>query len=163
MKFTLEARKKELSIRGEILDASGFGNDGALAVHGRENAIVIMKEEMTAMELVRTFQSLRDLASDLLGHLTKICDPCEHCEGGCPCTKDGVCVRLPDELLEQIGIPKDAKLDVIIEDKAMTIREAEGFDLRDVSPEMLDLFRQAGICLDSLEELLAKEDVVYAG
>jgi len=163
MKFTLEIEKKGLSIRQEILDASGFGHDGALAVHSRENAIVVMKKEMTAMELVQAFQSLHDLTAELLIHLTKVCDPCEHCDGGCPCTKDGVRVRLPDELLERIGIPKDAKLDVIIEDNAMTIREAEGFDLRDVPPEIQELFRQAGICLDSLEELLAKGDVVYAG
>jgi len=163
MKFTLEPEKKGLIIRREILDASGFGDDGALAVHAGENAVVLMKEEMTAMELVRTFQSLHGLTAGLLIHLTKVCDPCEHCEGGCPCAGGDECVRLSDGLLEDAGIPKDAKLDAFAEDGVVIVREAEGFDLRDVPPEIQDLFLKAGICLDSLDELLAKGDVVYAG
>lgn len=163
MKFTLETEKKGLSIRREILDASGFGHGEALAVHAGENAVVIMKEEMTAMELVGSFQSLSGLASGLLTHLTKVCDPCEHCEGGCPCAKDEGSVRLSDEVLEHAGIPKGVKLDIFIGDGTVTVREAEGFDLRDVPPELQKLFRRTGICLDSLDELLAKGDIVYAG
>ena len=43
----------------------------------------------------------------------------------------------------------------------MLISQAEWFDLRDVSPEMKELFRQTHICLDSLDELLAGGGIVY--
>ncbi len=51
MKLTLEITKKGLRIRKEILNASGFHREAALDVRGMEQAIVVMKKEMTAMEM----------------------------------------------------------------------------------------------------------------
>ena len=95
MKFTLETGKKGLRIRKEILDASGFAREDALNVCGEENAVVILKKQMTAMELVNTIQSLKDLTADLLVYLAKLCGPCtrvvassvrlqHHCGSGPP-------------------------------------------------------------------------------
>ena len=50
MQFTLEIGKKGLRVRREILNASGFQREEALDVHGKEQPIVIMKKEMTAMD-----------------------------------------------------------------------------------------------------------------
>ena len=157
MKFILEPGKKGLRIRREIVDASGFLGNGALAVHGEEHAIVVLKEKMTAMELVQTIQSLKNLASDLLVHLARTCGPCGHCEGGCPYAHIDTEPTRPDAaLLEQAGIPKDAKLDVFAEDGAVIFEAAEGYDL-------LELFRQTDICLDVLDELLEGGEIVYGG
>ena len=161
MKFTLETGKKGLRVRKEILDASGFAREDALNVCGEENAVVILKKQMTAMELVNTIQSLKDLTADLLVYLAKLCGPCTHCESGCPCLNESPRIRLPDELLERAGIPKDARLDALAEDGEVVIAQAGGFDLRDVSPEMKELFLQTGICLDALDELLVSGEVVY--
>lgn len=164
MKFVLEPGKKGLRIRREIVDASGFLGNEALAVHGEEYAIVILKEKMTAMELVKTIQSLKDLASGLLIYLAQVCGSCEHCEGGCPYAHIDAEPRRPEEaLLEQAGIPKGAKLNVIAEDGAVIFEAAEDYDLRDVSPVMRELFRQNNICLDTLDELLEEGEIIYGG
>lgn len=163
MKLTLGIAKKGLRVRKELLNASGFQGEAALDVHGREQAIVVMKKEMTAMELVNTIQSLKDLASDLLVHLAKVCGPCEHCEGGCPCMGDEQRVRLPEDLLEQAGIPRNARLDAMVGEGEVTLAPAESFDLRDVSPEMKLLFQQTNICLDELDGILAGGSVIYGG
>ena len=163
MQFTLEIGRKGLRVRREILNASGFQRAEALDIHGKEQAIVIMKKEMTAMELLNTIQSLKDLASDLLIHLAKVCGPCERCEGGCPCMEEEPRIRLPEDLLKQAGIPQNARLDAMVGDGEVILAETESFDLRDVSQEMKELFRQTNICLDELDGLLAGGSVVYAG
>ena len=161
MKFTLETGKKGLRIRREILNASGFQHEEALDVHGMDHTIVILEEKMTAGELVRSIHSLKNLASDLLVHLAKVCGPCERCEAPCPCTLEEEPAKVPEKLLERAGIPKGSKLDVFAENGRLTISAAEAPDLRDVPPEMLDLLRQSGVCLDTLEELMIEEAVIY--
>lgn len=163
MQFTLEIGKKGLRVRREILNASGFQHDEALNVHGMDHAIVIMEEEMTAMELVLAIHSLNGLAAGLLNHLKKVCDPCEHCEGGCPYDKPDFRCSLDENLLEWAGIPKGSKLDVSAVPGRLIFSVAEGCDLRDVPPEMKELFQNAGICLDELDGLLAGGSVIYAG
>ncbi len=161
MKFTLDIGKKGLRVRKEILDASGFQRETALDVHGLDHAVVILEEKMTAEEMVRAIHSLKDLASDLLVHLAKVCGPCEHCESPCPCAQEEEPLQVPEELLKQADIPKGAKLDVFAENGRLTISAADAPDLRDVPPEMLDLLRQSGVCLDALEELMIEEAVIY--
>lgn len=163
MKFTLDIGKKGLRIRREILNASGFQRDTTLDIHGREQTIVILKKEMTAMELVNAIQSLGNLASNLLTHLAKVCGPCQHCEGGCPYMEDEARIHLPDGVLEDAGIPKKARLDMVAGDRKVIVTEAECFDLRDVTPEMKSLFQQTNICLDELDGILAGGSVIYAG
>ena len=111
--------------------------------------------------MVRAIHSLKDLASDLLVHLAKVCGPCEHCESPCPCAQEEEPLQVPEELLKQADIPKGAKLDVFAENGRLTISAADAPDLRDVPPEMLDLLRQSGVCLDALEELMIEEAVIY--
>ncbi|WP_204789763.1 hypothetical protein [Oscillibacter sp. CU971] len=161
MKFTLDIGKKGLRIRKEILDASGFQKENALDIHGLDHAVVILEEKMTAEEMVRAIHSLKDLASDLLVHLAKVCGPCEHCETPCPCAQAEEQISVPEELLKQASIPKGAKLDIFAENGCLTITAADAPDLRDVPPEMLDLLRQSGVCLDALEELMIEEAVIY--
>ena len=50
------------------------------------------------------------------------------------------------------------------EDNSVAIAQANHqYDLRDVPPEMLDMFLGTGLCLGELDELLIKGDVVYEG
>ena len=115
MKFTLDIGKKGLRVRKEILDASGFQKEDALDVHGLDHAVVVLEEAMTAEEMVRTIHSLKDLASDLLVHLAKVCGPCEHCETPCPCLQAEKQVPVPEELLGNADLipPNDKRCDKI--------------------------------------------------
>ena len=50
------------------------------------------------------------------------------------------------------------------EENSVTIAEAgHEYDLRDVPPEVVDMFLDTGLCLGELDELLIKGDVVYEG
>ena len=164
MVFTLGQDEAGLRIRREILDGSGFRQDGALALHCGEGAIVLLKEKMTAKELVDAVGSLEDLGSELLVHLRKVCGPCGSCRGGCPCLEDlDRRYEFSDSLLERAGIPKGARLEVRAGDGELIFSEARGPGLWDVPRDLLDLFRESDICLDELDALLAGGDAVYGG
>lgn len=163
MKFTLDIGKKGLRLRKEILDASGFQREAALDAHGAEQAIVLLKKEMTAMELIQAVQSLGTLSYQLTSHLEKICGSCEHCKDGCPYTDEDLRIQLPDYVMEQAGFPRGARLDMRIGDHKVIFSETESYDLRDVSPEMRKVLQQLGICLDELDGLLAGGGVIYEG
>ena len=146
-----------------LLSAGGMEPGAAIAIHTSENAAVVLKEAMTAMELVGAIQSLRVLTTDLLVHLAKVCGPCDNCGAACPCMGDEEALRPSDALLAEAGIPKGAKLDVFAGEGVIHITAADGPDLRDVPADLLELFRQTGICLDELDGLLRENEVVYGG
>ena len=66
----------------------------------------------------------------------------------------------------EAGIDEGAKLCAYVneEDNSVTIAQADHkYDLRDVPPEVLDMFLDTGLCLGELDELLIKGEVVYEG
>ena len=65
---------------------------------------------------------------------------------------------------EEAGIPEKAKLCASVDEgeHSVTISEADyDYDLRDVPEEVLEMFRDAEICVGELEERLILGDVVY--
>lgn len=166
MKMNKENTAESLGTLAPVLTVGGMEVGKELEVYTSEDTAVILKKQMTAMELVKTIQNLKTLASDLLVHLTKTCEPCRGCKNGCPYMKEAALrerFQVPENLLEWAGIPADAKLDIFAEDGEICIMEAAGQDLRDVPLDLLEMFREAGICLDTLDDLLTRGDVVYGG
>lgn len=142
---------------------SGFEPECKVELHTSEDALVVLKQHMTAMELLRAAKSLQKLATELHVHLARVCGPCDGCDGECP-FEGGDEVELPDYLREEAGIPEKAKLwaSVDEEEHTVTICEADyDYDLRDVPKEVLEMFREAGICVGELEERLMLGDAVY--
>ena len=144
-----------------LLTAGGMESGTPIDIHASEDAAIVLRETMTAAEMVGAIQSLRTITANLLIHLAKVCGPCDSCDMGCPCLQAEEAFPVPDALLEEAGIPKGAKLDVFAENGRLTISVADAPDLRDVPTEMLDLLRQSGVCLDTLEELMIEEAVIY--
>ena len=71
---------------------------------------------------------------------------------------------LPDYLREEAGIPKNAKLWASADEETHTVTICEAdydHDLRDVPAEVLEMFRESGICVGELEERLILGDTVY--
>lgn len=163
MKFLKETTSKGLQIPAAAMKLSGFEGGGKVELHASEDALVLLKQRMTAMELLRAAKSLQKLATDLHVHLARVCGSCGGCDGDCP-VEDGDEVDLPDYLREEAGIPEKAKLCASVdeEEHTVTISEADyDHDLRDVPEEVLEMFREAGICVGELEERLILGDVVY--
>ena len=63
---------------------SGFESSGKVELHASEDTLVVLKQRMTAMELLRAARSLQKLATDLHVHLARVCGHCDGCDGECP-------------------------------------------------------------------------------
>ena len=146
-----------------LLTSSGMEPGTPVDIQASEDAAVVLRETMTAAELVGTIQFLRTIATNLLIHLANTCGPCDNCSADCPCLQGENKFPIPDALLEEAGIPKGAKLDVFAEEGTIHITAAAGPDLRDVPEALLEMFRQTGICLDELDGLMRENGVIYGG
>ncbi len=60
------AADKTVFIPGEAVVKAGFKDAPVLSVLAEENAIIVLKKEMTALELVETVNSLQDISAGML-------------------------------------------------------------------------------------------------
>jgi ferredoxin len=161
----MQEKKNPMYVRVpfEDLNLSGLDEAEHLELHTRNDAVVLMKKEMTAVELLSAIESLTDLSMELLVHLASACGKCDGCEGNCPFGETGD-IRLPRYLLDEADIPVDAKLQAVPDPETgtITIREEESRpDLNDVSPDLLSMLMESGVCMGSLDELLASDEIIY--
>lgn len=166
MKFAKEASLKGVYITPGTLKICNLPGDEKLELHTLDHALVLLKGQMTAPELLAAAHALAGLAANLITHLEEVCGPCEQCgEISCPYDDlDEAGIDLPDYLRQEAGIPQDAKLSAEVneENSSVTISAAEHrHDLRDIPTELLDTFAQSGACLGELEEHMILEDIVY--
>ena len=78
-KFVKSTTKKKLVIPNVVLELSEFERGGMVEICALPDAVVVLKREMTAMELIRAVDSLQRLAVELNQHLAEACGPCEDC------------------------------------------------------------------------------------
>lgn len=58
----------------------GFTEGEILEFHTAEDVLVVLKNKMTAMELVRVIEALSEMASELTVSLAKACGTCNNCD-----------------------------------------------------------------------------------
>lgn len=167
MKFLKDVSSKGMQIPFAALKLCGFEREEKAELHASEGALVVLKQRMTAMELICAAQQLQELSVALTTHLARVCGPCDGCDGGCPFEdwKDGG-LDLPADLRAEAGIPQDAKLCAYVDEDEGTVTIAEAdydYDLRDVPPEIMEMLTSAQVCIGELEERLILEDIVYGG
>ena len=190
--------QSDLTLPEGTCEVCGFTSKDSLELHSSEGILIILKDRMTAIELVRIIETLSEAASELTVTLARACGicnkcgdknpgPCENCDGNEVCAflngcKDGptewvancsLCqdllndsqdVRIPDYVLEDAGIPKDAKLEAYADEDSgeITVTKAEDrWDITDVPPGLLMVLAQSGVCLAELDELIMLEEIVY--
>lgn len=167
MNFIKETNVKGAFIPRSALALSGFAEDESAALHALPGAVILLKKRMTVMDMIRAVDALSQISTDLLTALSKICGPCDDCQGeGCPYEDVDGPIDLPDYLREQAGIPKDAKLcaEVNEGEKSVTIYAADHqHDLSDVPENLWPLLESLGICLGELEQKLISGEVVCDG
>ena len=140
-----------------------IGDVGLLEASIIKSGVVLTKSQMTAMDVLETIEGLEEILKELYNALvgaTGIC--CEDCDQAE--TEDAVGIKLPDFILEDAGIPKDAKLCAFTTEASgeVTVMEAEyKHDLTDVSEDMLRLLKDIGVCLSCLNECLMSERIIY--
>ncbi len=106
MKFNKQINNGTLLIPGGAFKISGFEGGEKVEIHTLDSAVVVLKKQMTTMELIQAMDALHRLATELTVHLARVCGTCDDCEDGCPFDdlEDGM-LELPDYLREEAGIP----------------------------------------------------------
>lgn len=170
----------QIGLPADACERSGFTDKDTLELHAGQNTLVFMKDKMTALEVANAIQSLSALAADLTVLLASACGLCDNCgdscEDGCPagwvagCSlchdlmDDSQNVSIPGYLLEEAGIPADAKLEAYTDEDSGKITVAEADiqqDITDVPPGILAVLAQSGVCLAELDELIMLDSIIY--
>ena len=140
-----------------------IGDVGLLEASIIKSGVVLTKSQMTAMDVLETIEGLEEILKELYNALvgaTGIC--CEDCDQDE--TEDAVTIKLPEFILEEAGILKDAKLCAFTTETSgeVTVMEADyKHDLTDVPEDMLRLLKDIGVCLSCLNECLMSERIIY--
>ena len=170
----------QIGLPADACEQSGFTDKDTLELHAGQNALVFMKDKMTALEVANAIQSLSALAADLTVVLASACGLCDNCGEGCADDCPAGCVsacslchdlldesqtvRIPGYLLEEAGIPADAKLEAYTDEDSgeITVVEADiQQDITDVPPGILAVLAQSGVCLAELDELIMLDSIIY--
>lgn len=163
-KFIKNTTKKKLVIPNVVMELSEFEKGAPVEICALPDAVVVLKREMTAMELIRAVDGLQHLTVELNRHLAKVCGPCEDCgeDGECPALPERTRTAVPESVREDAGIPAGAKLCAWPGEGTVTVAQADyRYDLTDVPEWELSTLAMLGVCLGELEERLMSEAVVY--
>ncbi len=168
MKFVRKSSIKGVCIPESALKLSKLPDGENLELHTLDHALVLLKGQMTAPELLHVAHQLSSLSAQLLHYLSEVCGPCEDCDkDSCPYNDfEEEAVQVNEYLREAAGIPDGAKLCAEVDEEAhtITVLAAEHrYDLRDLPADLLETFMVVGACLGRLEEHLIAEDTVYGG
>ncbi len=151
---------KGLTVENEVIEHANLGED--IVLTATDHLIVLAKGKMSAMDMVKTIESLTDLTHLYLEVLAKNCGVCEKC-GHCEDLEDED-IKLPEYLLEIAGVPTDAKLCAYVEEDSGIVRVEEAdyeSDITDVPKDLRNLLQNYGICMGELDALLVKGELLH--
>ncbi len=168
MKKSTENRVSEILISAVDLENAGLNEWDRLELYLLDQTAVVIPSNMTAMELIRTAEALQGLISELFTALERSCEHCDNCLMDEPCKLMTESVHpkvdVPACVLEEAGIDPEKKLAHLADLESGEVRIVEAdyrFDLTDLCPELLDVFRKKGICMSDLEEKLMRKAIIY--
>ena len=159
MNFNTKITREGLSIPKSAAKASSFASWEDLRGHALPQAIVVLKKQMTAKELLAAADSLYQLFLTLLLELLNCCGQCDNCVDGCPFELERQ-ARLSDEELEEMGISLTDHLSVLDDDGDLLITQRYP-GLEDVPVALMRMLDESGICLSGLADYLRTGDIVY--
>jgi hypothetical protein len=80
MKFIKEVTVSGVFIPKSAMILSGLDEADSLELHTLDDAVVLLKDSMTADEMFSVIESLSELTSELITHLVNACGPCPDCK-----------------------------------------------------------------------------------
>lgn len=168
MKFLRETNERGLHVLTPELKLAGFSKKEEATVHVMDDAVVILKHQMSAIDIIRAINGIKGVTVELMLNLAEACGSCDDCEEDYCSYEDFDFdegdIELPVNLLDEAGITEDDRLCGVAdrEKKTITIYEADyKNDLSDIPPDIMDLLVDAGICLKNLERLLVTGEKIY--
>lgn len=152
-------------ISAATLESGGLGSGIPTEVHALPNAVLLLRGEMTALEVIQAAAALDKLAAELLAVVANACGPCSGCANGCP-FEDGKPVEedldIPDYLLEAAELPEGSVLTAAADPEThRIIVTAVKEDISDVPPEQLELLSSCGVCLGELNDKIVRGEIIY--
>ena len=168
--------QKELIIAAEAIELSHLQADSPITVSIGENTLVVTPQRMTAIQAVNTIGALTAFTTDLIDALKTACGTCaDQMEAeGCPyedgsgsdkCpfeTVTGPGVALTDDARRSMGIPLDAKLELLPDEGEGLVCAAEyKHDITDVPEGIRTMLVLSGVCLGRLDEVIMGEQEVW--
>ena len=160
-------KQNEVTIRAENLERSNLTVSDRLELHCLDYAVVLILGEMTAMELISASEALQKLAAELLNVLLEACSACDNCGQEEPCElmcENAMSEETDSKGEEPFGASSTGEFTDItdpldFEDQPTDFDD--GYALSDISPDMLKLLRESGVCMLNLEEKLQDDFIVY--
>lgn len=155
-------------ITEENLEIVNLSERERLELHLLYQAAVVIPSRMTVMEVIRVTEVLQGLASELLSAIGTACERCDECQMDEPCMlMTGPIepeISVPGYALAGAGLDVDCKLTCQVEQGSGEIRVTKAdyrFDLTDLRPDLLEMFRECGVYMNDLEETPIQEAIVY--
>lgn len=128
-------------------EKAGFTEEDTLELYITNGILVLFKDNMTAMEMVNTIDSLSSLASDLIVELAAACGICDNCCGDKSETDIPLCDNLVD-FTDKTG--------------EITVKESEvQHGVCDVPEGILTVLAASGVCLAKLDDLIVSNSIIY--
>ena len=165
---TVEKLSSEIHISAAELENANLSEWERLELHLLDQAAVVIPGHMTVMDLIHVADTLQGLASDLLSAIGEACESCDNCQMEEPCQLMTEPIQpeinVPGYALAGAGLDENCKLTCSAERGSGEIRVTQAdyrYDLTDLRPDLLDMFRECGICMRDLEDKLMQETVVY--
>ena len=162
-------KQNEVIVRAEDLEQSNLAGFDRLELHCLDHAAAVIPGEMTAMELISASEALQKLAADLLLVLLQACSACDNCGQEEPCELMGE-RAMPEEPDSKGEEPVNDGYTEEISDVAVSLDfedQPTDFDdeyaLSDISPDMLKLLQESGVCMLNLKEALRNNLLIYSG
>jgi len=152
--------EKQVTINGALVPRSALqladlGEQGNLGMHTLPGAVILTRKRMTAAELAQTVEALAELSSQLIACLADACGTCADCpEEQCPFDSDDYL-----KLLDELQTPDMPLSRTDTSDNGLSARNIRS--LHDISPALLELLADHGVCLSELEAHLSQKDVIY--
>lgn len=163
MKKIKERLDKNINLPVEEMEDLETMDCEEIEITALEGVVVAMKASMNVMELIKVAEGLKNLSEELIVHLAEVCGRCDDCSY-CERYEEYDEIIVPDYLLEEAGIPRDAKLCACTEEDSgeIIVMQADyDYDISDIPQFVIDIFEKSGICIRELEERLMMEDIVY--
>ena len=162
-------KQNEVTIRAENLERSNLTVSDRLELHCLDYAVVLIPGEMTAMELISASETLQKLAADLILVLLQACSACDNCGQEEPCelmSEDAMSEEIDSKGEEPFndgytGEISEVAASLDFEDQPTDFDDA--YALSDISPDMLKLLQESGVCMLNLKEALRNNLLIYSG
>lgn len=165
MKFEKKSNVKGAFVPRSALKLCGFNEDEELELHTLPGTAILIRQHMTAAELMETADAFTTAATILINHLIQSCESCDDCNDGDGCPYDAPdYINLPDYLRDEAGIPLNEKLCAQVDTASHSVTvQSAGYhhDLQDVPEDLLVILKHHGVCMGDLEEKLMTDAVIY--